>query len=261
MRTRRTAALLAAGALASAPACARDGMPGGEGLPLVEARAPAPGRTIALVLSGDGDWAAFDRSLAAALNACGVSVVGLRSRSYLRHPRTPEDAARDLAAVTRHYLAAWRADSVIVTGFSRGAELAPFVVRRFPARLRRRVREVVMLSPAATASFEFHWSDLAYATPRPTDRPVLPEVRALRGTPVLCVYGADDRGALCPSLPPGAATPVRLRGGHHLDGDFAGLARTILEGGRTAAPGAPPRANPRPNPRPCRPPYGVSPRS
>jgi type IV secretory pathway VirJ component len=233
----RTAAAVAMMAIAAAGrAAAQTGPAVVDGLPLVEARAAEPGHTLAFLVSGDGDWAATDRSLARDLNQRGISVVGLRARSYLAHEKTPEQAAIDAGRVLRHYLNAWHADSVVVIGFSRGADVAPFMVRRLPADLRGRVRLVALLSPSPTVGFRFHWSDLVMDTARPGDLPVLPEVAGLRGLRVMCVYGADDAHSLCPALPANSGEQVRMDGGHHLGGDtdrIAGLIAAELGRGGT----------------------------
>lgn len=198
-----------------------------DGLPLVEAPAAVPGHTLAFLVSGDGDWAATDRTLARDLNLRGISVVGLKARSYLSRPRTPDQAAADAGRVLRHYLGAWQADSVVVIGFSRGADVAPFMVRRLPADLRGRVRLVALLSPTPTVGFQFHWSDLVTDTRRPGDLPVLPEVAALQGLRVMCVYGASDAHSLCPALPARTGRQVPMDGGHHLGGDTDRIAGMI----------------------------------
>ena len=46
--------------------------------------------------------------------------------------------------------------------------------------------------------------------------------------PVLCIYGDDESDSLCPKLDPKKFDVVKLKGGHHFDGDYAGLARQIL---------------------------------
>ena len=45
---------------------------------------------------------------------------------------------------------------------------------------------------------------------------------------MLCIYGEDEKDSLCPKLDPKRFTVVKLKGGHHFDGDYAGLAREIL---------------------------------
>lgn len=182
---------------------------------------------MALVMSGDGNWASFIRTFSDTLSARGIPVAGLESRAYLATPKTPEALARDLTPVIRHYLAAWSAEEILVVGYSRGADFAPFLVNRLPSDLRARVRAVVLMSPSRSASFEFHLLDLLESTPRPTDIPAIPEVEKLAPTRVICIFGTEDRESLCPTLPPGAAEVVPVQSGHRLP-DPGELARTVL---------------------------------
>ena len=187
-------------------------------LPLLEL--PAPGRgAFAVVLSADGGWVAADRHLAAELGRRGIGVVGWNSRTYLeQRPRQPDDAARDLARVIRHYGEAWGRDTVLVVGYSRGADLASFMVNRLPEPVRARVVGVALLSPSASASFEFHWTDIVRTTHRPTDRDAHPELRQLASrTSVLCAYGREDEESLCPSADRQRVQVVMRDGGHRLD--------------------------------------------
>lgn len=199
-------------------------------LPVEEARASTPGRTLAVLYSGDGNWAGFVKGLTRELNERGFSVVGVKSRSYLvAEPRkTPELVARDLERLLRTYLAAWHSDSVLLIGYSRGADLAPFMVTRLSDELRRRISFLVLLSPSTNASFEFHLTDLLSDRPRATDLPLLPELRMLRGSRILCVYGRSDRSALCPLADSGLVRPVALDQGHKM-GDPVLVAKLITE--------------------------------
>ncbi|WP_347402618.1 AcvB/VirJ family lysyl-phosphatidylglycerol hydrolase [Corallococcus macrosporus] len=56
------------------------------------------------------------------------------------------------------------------------------------------------------------------------------ELRALKGLPVLCLYGDEELAdSLCPTLSGVAGTrAVLLRGGHHFDGDYDAIARLVL---------------------------------
>jgi type IV secretory pathway VirJ component len=181
--------------------------------------------------SGDGNWASFVHELARALNARGVGVVGLKSRAYLtaQPPKTPDLAGRDLERVLGTYRAAWHADTLLLVGYSRGADLLPFAVARLPDSLRSRVGLLGLISPAVNASFQFHWNDLISNPHRASDLELLPEIRKLRGLRILCIYGVEDRSALCPVAEPGLLEPVAQSGGHHRD-DPAGIATLLLTG-------------------------------
>ena len=196
-------------------------------LPLVEVPA-AEGDALAVLLTGDGGWATLDRRVAAGLAGHGVAVVGLRSCAYLARHRSADDLGRDVARVLRHYGRAWRRDRVVLVGYSRGADLVPFAANRLPPDLRSRLALVAMLGPADAAGFTCHWSDLLRETSRPADLPLRPELERLRDVATLCVYGIGERESACRDAAPPEMQRVAHAGGHHFDGDGAGLAVAIL---------------------------------
>ncbi len=206
-------------------------------LPLRILPAATPGPVLALVMSGDGNWASFISDMADALVARGVPVVGLESRAYLSRARTPEELAADMSRALRTYLRLWGARQILIVGYSRGADFAPFLVNRLAPDLRARVVGVGLFSPSKMANFEFHYTDLVRYTHRDSDLDAVPEVEALAPLPVLCVYGEDDKDTLCPLLPQGMATVVPRDAGHRLH-DPAGLAAILLEHTLGEGPGS-----------------------
>jgi type IV secretory pathway VirJ component len=200
-----------------------------DGLPLhvVETKAASP-ITMAVMLTGDGGWASIDRRIASDFSARGIPVVGLDSRSYLKTERSPEEAARDISRIIRKYTATWAVQRVAIVGYSRGADMAPFVVNRLPADLRHEITLIALLGPAERANFQFHWADLLSDHSRPSDRPILPELERLRGTPVLCVYGKDEKESLCRLADTSAVRVNQRSGNHHFDGDYDAIASVIL---------------------------------
>lgn len=225
-------ALLAAPAQA-APACNAPSAPQAEpvkDLPLIEAPAASPSaQSFALLISGDGGWAGIDKHLTAALNTQGLSVVGWNSLRYFWKRRTPEETARDVGRALNHYLAAWGKQSVVLVGYSRGADVLPAVVARLPEELRARVRLVALVAPSQSVEFEVHLRDLLGGGG--ADYPVLPEVKALGGLPVLCLYGDEEiKESVCPQLTdvPGVRS-LMLKGGHHFSGNYTRVARAIID--------------------------------
>ena len=86
-----------------------------------------------------------------------------------------------------------------------------------------------MLGLATTASFEFHWTDLVKDTPRPTDLAIKPELERLRGTPMVCVFGSDEKSSGCRDAPDGLLRRDERQGGHHFDGDLAALVQDVMQ--------------------------------
>jgi type IV secretory pathway VirJ component len=200
-------------------------------LPLTLMQTPR-GSLLAVVITGDGGWASGDKSLAAAFVRRNVAVVGLSSPKYLIHGITPDEAGQDLARILGHFLDAWHRDRAVVVGYSRGADIGPFMVSRLPRTLRDRVALTALLGPGQKASFRFALLDLFREHGGSRSLPVGAEVAKLRGTPVLCIYGAKDQGAICPALQAGGLARAVVRsGGHAVHGsDGPALVDVILGG-------------------------------
>jgi type IV secretory pathway VirJ component len=227
----------------SGPPAAAPTANGGVGdLPLVEVPAAtgSGAATLAVILSGDGGWASLDREVGDALAKAGIGVVGVNSLSYFWTKRTPDGTAADLARVIRHYRAAWGATRVLLVGYSRGADVLPFLASRLPADLRAGIALVALLGPGRTTDFEFHLTDWLGGDD-PTALPVAPEVAKLAGLRVLCVQGTDEDDSLCPMLDETRVRRFVLPGGHHFGGDYGVIAERILaEAAATTEPGAQP---------------------
>ncbi len=198
-------------------------------LPLVEVPAAGEGDMLAVFLSGDGGWMALDRGVSAELTRAGVFVVGINSMHYFWKERTPDGAARDLERIVRCYTASTGRSKVVLIGYSRGAEILPFMVSRLPEELRRETRLVALLGPGVGAQFKWHLVDLWSDVHRTSDLPVLPEARRFVSTlPVLCIYGADEKDTVCPDLKNDGAQAVALSGGHHFDGGYDQLGQIVV---------------------------------
>jgi type IV secretory pathway VirJ component len=102
----------------------------------------------------------------------------------------------------------------------------PFIVNRLPAATRARLRMVALLSLSQSAVFEFHLTNWLGRTADQV--PIAPELSRMSAVRALCVYGEDEEDSLC-ALPAAQSTQViKLKGGHHFDGDYANLAALIL---------------------------------
>lgn len=193
---------------------------------------------MALMLTGDGGWAGLDQELAARLAAAGVPTVGLNSLKYFWTERTPDETAKDVARVMSYYLTAWNKQRVLLVGYSFGADVLPFVVNRLPPELRARVATVNLLGVDSNASFEIKISGWVGADDGgPATRP---ELAAVPGVPVLCIYGEGESDSICPGLPKTLGhTTVSLAEvgtGHHFGGEYATLAERILAYARSVQP-------------------------
>jgi type IV secretory pathway VirJ component len=195
------------------------------GLPLVEVPVASHGDTLAVFYSGDGGWASIDRGLAQGLVKAGVPVVGYDSLRYFWTKRSPQAAADDLAAVIRHYQAAWGKRRVILAGYSFGADALPIIVQHLPADLRDQVRIVALLGTDATGELEFHPGDWLDVGGKDT-YPIAPVLAALKDLPMVCVYGSEEHDDACPTFPAGVRK-IGLPGDHHFNGDYDAVGRVL----------------------------------
>lgn len=204
-------------------------------LPLVELPSAQPGPFLAVIWSGDGGWRDLDKTLGERLAASGVAVVGVDSLRYFWRARTPERVAADLAEIIRRYGTRWERRQVALIGYSFGAGILPFALNRLPPAERAEVVQLSLLGLEARAPFEFHvsgWLEQAgLARDADSDAPlVLPELMQVDPALVQCVYGEEERDSLCRAPELAAVEKIHTTGGHHFDGDYAGLAARILAG-------------------------------
>jgi type IV secretory pathway VirJ component len=198
-------------------------------LPLIELPVDKASDLMVVVLSGDGGWRDIDRDLAEDLRKSGVPVLGWDSLRYFWQEKTPMQTAEDLAAVLRIYMARWRASRVALVGYSFGADVLPFAYNRLPADLQDHVVQMSLLGFADRADFEITLTGWLGAPPSDRALPVAAELARVPPDMIQCIYGTDETDSACPTLPKEAEI-IRTQGGHHFDGDYARLARVILDG-------------------------------
>ncbi len=198
-------------------------------LPLIELPAEKPSDLMAVVLSGDGGWRDIDMNLAEDLRKAGVPVIGWDALRYFWREKTADGTAEDLAAVMQIYMAKWQASRVALIGYSFGADVLPFAYNRLPPDLQGHVVQLSLLGFADRADFEITMTGWLGAPPSADALPVAPELAHIPPGMIQCFYGADEEDSDCPSLAKGAEI-VKKQGGHHFDGDYAGLAQDILAG-------------------------------
>ena len=220
------AAILGAGSACAAPApTAPDARLAA--LPLTVVPASGASDTLTVFYSGDGGWAAADQGMVGGLVHAGIPVVGVNSLRYFITRKSPDAAAADLALVLRHYMAAWGKERVVLAGYSFGAGALPLIVPRLPADLRARIRLVALVDPEKAAELQFwpgDWLNMAAADAPP----IGPALVAMKGLPLVCIYGSAEPGAACASVPPGLGRSVQVPGGHHYGGDYSKVSQAIL---------------------------------
>lgn len=184
---------------------------------------------MAIMLSGDGGWRDLDKTVAGLLQTDGVPTIGVDSLRWFWSRRTPEETGRELARLIDVYTERWNVEKVILAGYSFGASVLPAAFRTMPPETQARVTEISLLAPGATADWEITvagWLGSASSDATPTG----PEIAALPTGLVQCIHGDQETDSACPGVDPNKVEVISTKGGHHFDGDYAGIATHILDG-------------------------------
>ncbi len=208
-----------------------DGSGGIADLPLVPLPCDHPGKTMAVIYSGDGGWRDLDKQIGGELQRAGIPVVGVDTLRGFWHRQTPDAAADGLGRIIDHFVQVWRTPDVLLVGYSFGADVIPFMVNRLEPATREHIRLISLLALSHDADFEIHVSGWLSRSASADAMPLAPELRGLDPARVQCFLGVeeeDESGCTDPSL--ARAEIIKTPGGHHFDGDYRKLARRIIEG-------------------------------
>ncbi len=255
---RRTCPILLAGVLAaaqavffSAPAC-RAADPSGQtaakpevadvkDLPITElSQGKESTDMLGILISGDGGWWGLDNTVSKTLADHGIPMIGMSSHGYFAKPRTPDETAADMYRAIRFYMKKWNRQRIVLSGYSLGAEIIPFVATRVPEDLKDRVAMVIMIGPSVDTMFEFHLADWVISPTNRAKYPVQPEIERISGPKVLCVTSTEDKDCICEKLDPKKVMVLKREGNHHFNDDFQGLADAVWEKVREATAPVPP---------------------
>jgi type IV secretory pathway VirJ component len=201
--------------------------------PVIELPATGTSDRFAVMLTGDGGWRRIDDKVTEKLRLEGIPIVGLDVPNYFRTRRTPEESACALEQIIRTYKERWHKDKVILIGYSRGADVLPFMASRLSSDVRGSVQLIALLGLEPLIDFKFHpWWDIGRYFHREQQFRVLPEVQRLAGQNVLCVYGNAEKHTLCTQLDPSHFKIVVQPGSHHFGGHYDEVAQAILDAAR-----------------------------
>ena len=179
-------------------------------------------------LSGDmGFNAGMGPKIVQKFTADGVPVVAFNSLTFFRTKRTKVEVAdmlRDLIITARKRFGR---KNLVLVGQSFGADALQLGLADLKPSERRDVKLVALTVPTNTIYLQASPNELFNLTP--PDISALPTASKLDWVPVVCIYGREETGSLCPKLKLKNADLVPLPGGHFLDKN-AELVYETLEG-------------------------------
>ncbi len=183
-------------------------------------------KPILFYISGDGGWNPFSLSLMQQFNKEGFAVIGLNAKEYFWTRKMPEQAAREVGAMLQQYLKAWHRKSIIMAGYSFGADVAPFIQARLNAGVSGAVTHTLLLSPSGKTDFEVHYLEMM-GWDLNKGWPVITEINKLLSTVVL-VFGSQENTSLVKSVTLKKVQTILLPGGHHYEENTQLVADKII---------------------------------
>ncbi len=182
-----------------------------------------------IYISGDGGWSTFSDSLCTYFSKKGLPVVILNSKKYFWDRKSPNEAAADLATIIETYGANWKRNKFILTGFSFGASLVPFLMNRLPAEIKDRLTSSIMINPDIHCDFEVHLSDMLNIGPSKGDFDVIGEMKAIDLTKTSIFFGSDESPEVRQAFSQTGVKVQIVPGGHHFDDDYETLAELLVK--------------------------------
>ena len=197
-------------------------------LPLRISTTKGSNETLILYLSGDGGWNKFTESLIGTFENHGYGFVALSTRKYFWDEKSPETFARDMEEVASHYLTEWNKTSLIIIGYSFGADVGSFLTNRFSAGLKKKVKKIVLLSPSSSSDFVIRLTDLIGVNESFNRKYLVqPEIEKI-GIPVVCIFGQEEIMLLKKNLLKDKNVSIHdLPGDHQYQNNFALLLKTM----------------------------------
>ena len=161
-------------------------------LPLIVYQPSNPMSTKMIVLlSGDGGWLGFNDTLAMEFAKRGYHVIGVNSRTYFWHQRNPDETSSDFIQLLRKYSEEWHTKRIVLSGYSFGADVVPFIYNRLPDDLKIKVTKLQLLSPYLSTDFKVRFSDLFTTGDDNRTYKVKAEVEKIT-IPIYCFYGDKE---------------------------------------------------------------------
>jgi len=184
--------------------------------------------SLVIYISGDGGWNSFNQQLVQEFEKQGFGVVTLNTRKYFWEEKSPEVFAHDIEQLSNYYLKEWKKSSLIIVGYSFGADVAIFLPTRLSDESRKKIKKLVLLSPSASTDFVVKLSDMIGESENVNRKyKVGPEIEKT-DLPITCIFGKEEKMMLKSSLRKNKSLTINeIPGDHHYNNNLALLSKMI----------------------------------
>lgn len=178
-------------------------------------------------ITGDGGMRGFDIKLSDEFKGHQFSYIILNAYKYFWSPKTPDQFASDIIPIIQDYIGKWSKDEIVLSGFSFGAEVIPFLYTRLPEDLKQKVKLVVLLSPASTSDFTIHFGDMI-GVDNTYANDVVKEVERITKAPVLAIFGEKEDSSFPLNHKQVNFQTLFIKGSHHFT-DADAVMESVLD--------------------------------
>jgi type IV secretory pathway VirJ component len=196
------------------------------GLPLSLYRSTDTTKPIIFYISGDGGFNKFSTSFMQTLNKQGYPVIGLNAKDYFWTQKKPKEAASAMEAAIVASNKQWKRNSIVMIGYSFGADVAPFMLTNFSPALAPKVSRLILLSPSPKTDFEIHVMQML-GWGKSSGESVPAEINKI-SKPIIFIVGDDEKEFPFSQLTITNKQVIKMPGGHHYDGDVNALSKQIV---------------------------------
>ena len=178
-------------------------------------------------ISGDGGFNKFSTSFMQSLNKEGYAVIGLNAKDYFWNKKKPQEAATAIEEAINGSNKEWKRKSIVLIGYSFGADVSPFMLTHFSATLSNKVNHLILLSPSAKTDFEIHLLQML-GWGKDDGESVPKEINKI-SKPVTIIVGDDENEFPFDQLTIKNKQVIKMPGGHHYDGDVDALHKQVIQ--------------------------------
>jgi type IV secretory pathway VirJ component len=189
---------------------------------------PADDTTKPLVfyITGDGGWTGFSDAFLQSINKAGYPVVALNARKYFWNKKTPASMAMELSQLINKYMMQLKCDSLVLIGYSFGADATPFLYNYAGTPFTKKVTHIVLMLPYTTTDFEVHLTEMIGIASHDAYS-VVNEVNKIT-KPILFILGTEKDQFPVQTLTNKNHVVLTEGGGHHFDDKANNVAALVL---------------------------------
>jgi type IV secretory pathway VirJ component len=183
-------------------------------------------KPLVFYITGDGGWTGFSDAFLQSINKAGYPVLALNARKYFWKKRTPASMTMELSQLINKYMRQWKCDSVVLIGYSFGADVTPFLYNYAGAPFTKKVSDMVLMLPYTSTDFEVHLTEMIGIASHDAYS-VVNEVNKIT-KPILFILGTEKDQFPVQTLTNKNYKVITEGGGHHFDDKADKVASQIL---------------------------------